>query len=642
MNTQKLVIRSMRKNIKMYYLYFFAMIISISLYFIFSTLQNDQTVVEMVQASMNFSTAFQIAGILLILITIVFTMYATNIFIRRRSQEIGLYQLIGLSKAWVARVLILEHMILGLGALLIGVIVGTLLSRLFLLLFMNVLGIEAKFGLTFSSQALLQTIVVFTCLIAVTSLQIIWTVYRSTLLQLFQASHQKDTFVQRPSIVSGILGFTGLSLIACGYYVSTFIATHADALLFLMLIVLASTILGTYLVFHTTISWILYVYRKRKNGNLGLVNSLSVASLMHRMKGHANSLTLITILSAMTITMISLSYSLYYSTEKDVRLSMPFDFAVENMSEEAAVIANKLEDTQVDFNQYQVNAIRFHGSWVDENQHSKPSHRNRTFLLFSAGQMAQFGVDLEHPQDDEAIYHSSRARIEGMQISSPKQVQYASNNKINLLTVSKHKLQNVMNYIFYGDQLVVSDDTFNRMKDSIQEDEYKEFVTFDVFNILKAEQSATASDIFLADVDSDLYLTDFYSAYEGSRQTFGLLIFIAGFLGLVFILSTGSILYFKQMTEAEQEKGHYRTLRQLGFQVDDIMKGIIRKQLFVYLIPLVIGLTHAAFALNVGSILIAASMFTPILISMAAYILIYLIFTVVTIRYYKSIVANSL
>ncbi|WP_353626090.1 hypothetical protein [Bacillus sp. JCM 19041] len=56
---------------------------------------------------------------------------------------------------------------------------------------------------------------------------------------------------------------------------------------------------------------------------------------MHRMKGHANSLTLITVLSAMTITMISLSYSLYYSTENDVRLAMPFDFAVENMQEEA-------------------------------------------------------------------------------------------------------------------------------------------------------------------------------------------------------------------------------------------------------------------------------------------------------------------
>ncbi|GAA0382217.1 FtsX-like permease family protein [Bacillus horti] len=640
MTTQKLVFRSMRKNIKMYYLYFFAMIFSIALYFIFSTLQNDQTVVEMVQASMNFSTAFQIAGILLILITIVFTMYATSIFIRRRSQEIGLYQLIGLSKAWVARVLILEHTILGLGALLIGTLVGALLSRLFLILFMNLIGLEVTFGLTFSGQALIQTIAVFTCLLAVTAFQIIWTVYRSTLLELFQANHQNDQFVKRPSIVSGILGLAGLSLIGFGYYLSTFIGYNADLLIYFMLIVLVSTILGTYLVFHTTISWILYIFRKRQNGNLGLYNSLSIAPLMHRMKGHANSLTLITILSAMTITMISLSYSLYYSTEKDVRLSMPFDFAVENMPEEAARISSKLEEAQIEFDYYQVDAIRFHGAWVDQD--SNAEHLNRPFLLFSAEQLAQVGLDVERPQDGEAIYHSSRAIIEGMEVLSPKDVQYASNNEVNRLTVSKSKLNNVMNYIFYGGQLLVSEETFERMRDSIQEDEYKELLTFEVFNVLDTEKSDAASDIFLTNVDSDLYIQDFHSAYEGSRQTFGLLIFIAGFLGLVFILSTGSILYFKQMTEAEQEKNHYRTLRQLGFQVNDMMKGIIRKQLFVYLIPLGIGLTHAAFALNVGSILIAASMLTPILMSMAAYIVIYLMFTVVTIRYYKSIVTNAL
>lgn len=361
---------------------------------------------------------------------------------------------------------------------------------------------------------------------------------------------------------------------------------------------------------------------------------------MHRMKGHANSLTLITILSAMTITMISLSYSLYYSIENDTRLAMPFDFAVENMSEEAAIISSRLEKEQIEFDHYQLDAIRFDGAWVEQDP--SVDIRHRTFMLFSAEQMAQVGLDLERPQDGEAIYHSSRAVIEGREVLSPKDVQYASNNAANRLTVSKSKLENVMNYIFYGDQLLVSEETFERMRDSIQEDENKEFLTFEVFHLLDTEKSNTASDIFLTNVDSDQYLTDFYSVYEGSLHTFGLLIFIAGFLGFVFLLSTGSILYFKQMTEAEQERNHYRTLRQLGFQVNDLMKGIIRKQLFVYLIPLGIGLTHAAFALNVGSVLIAASMLTPIIISMTAYIVIYLMFTVVTIRYYKSIVTNAL
>lgn len=638
MTTQKLVFRSMRKNIKMYYLYFFAMIFSISLYFIFSTLQNDHTVMTMADTSVSFSSAFQVAGILLIFITIVFTMYATNIFIRRRSQEIGLYQLIGLSKAWVARVLILEHTILGLGALLIGLLVGTLFSRLFLLLFMNLIGIEAVFGLTFSSQAVIQTIAVFACLIAFTSLQIMMTIYRSTLLQLFQANQQHDHFIKRPSIVSGILGLTGFILIGFGYYVSTFIVEHADSLLFLMLIVLASTILGTYLIFHTTISWILYVYRKKRKGNLGLYNSLSVAPLMHRIKGHANSLTIITILSAMTITMISLSYSLYYSIEEDMRLAMPFDFAVENMQEEAAMIADRLEEERIEFNHFQLNAIRFIGAWVERDLYVG---NRRTFMLFSAEQMVQAGLDIEIPPDGEGIYHSSRANIEGIKLSFPKYVQYASPGEEHRLTISNFKLENVMNYRFWGYQILVSEETFQNIRESIQEDEHTHLLTFDVFHLLDAEKSDIASDIFLTNVDND-FISDFYTEHENSRQTFGLLIFIAGLLGLVFILSTGSVLYFKQMTEAEQEKAHYRTLRQLGFQVNDMMRGIIRKQLFVYLIPLGMGLMHAAFALNVGSVLIAASMLTPIIMSMVAYVFIYLMFMLVTIRYYKSIVINSL
>lgn len=638
MNTQKLVIRSMVKNIKMYYLYFFAMIFSISLYFIFSTLQNDHMVITMADASVSFSSAFQVAGLLLIFITIVFTMYATNIFIRRRSQEIGLYQLIGLSKAWVTRVLILEHTILGMGALLIGLLVGALFSRLFLLLFMNLIGIEAAFGLIFSGKAFIQTIVVFACLIAVSSLQIMMTIYRSTLLQLFQATHQHDKIVKRPSIISAILGLTGFILIGSGYYVSTFIVEYADSLLFLMLIVLASTILGTYLVFHTTISWILYVYRKKRNGNLGLYNSLSIAPLMHRIKGHANSLTIITVLSAMTITMISLSYSLYYSIEEDVRLAMPFDFAVENMQEEAARIADRLEEEQIEFDHLQLNAIRFVGAWVEKDLHVND---RRTFMLFSAEQMAQAGLDIEIPPEGEGIYHSSRANIEGMELSFPKYVQYASPNEEHRLTISNFKLENVMNYRFWGYQILVSEKTFQSIRESIQEDEHTQLLTFDVFHLLDTEKSEIASDIFLTNVDND-FISDFYTEYENARQNFGLLIFIAGLLGLVFILSTGSILYFKQMTEAEQEKTHYRTLRQLGFEVKDMMKGIIRKQLFVYLIPLGLSLIHAAFALNVGSVLIAASMLTPIIMSMVVYVLIYLMFMVATIRYYRSIVINSL
>ncbi|GAK10815.1 bacitracin export permease protein BceB [Geomicrobium sp. JCM 19039] len=311
------------------------------------------------------------------------------------------------------------------------------------------------------------------------------------------------------------------------------------------------------------------------------------------------------------------------------------------MPQEAGTISNRLEEEQIDFHYAELHAIRFDGTWTSKENNA--DERQRTFLLFSSEQLAQAGVDVEQPEEGEAIYYNTRAIIEGMELSFPKEVKFiATNDEEMQLTVSNFKLENVMNYRFFGDQLIVSEATFQSIRENIQVGEFAEVLTYETFQLLDADQSDVASNIFLGNVESDLFITDFHTSYEQSIQTFGLLIFIAGFLGIVFLLSTGSILYFKQMTEAEQEKEHYRTLRQLGFQVNDIMKGIIRKQLFVYIIPLAIGLLHAAFALNVGSVLIVASMLTPIIMSMAAYITIYLMFTILTIRYYRSIVRKAL
>ena len=137
-----LVIRSMRKNIKHYYLYFFALILSVVLYFVFATLQYDSAVVEQSGNSMDMAAAFSVAGILLLFIAGIFVVYANAIFLKRRSREIGLYQLIGLTKGAVARLLIIENALLGAGALIIGIGAGMLVSRVFLLLLMKLVGYE--------------------------------------------------------------------------------------------------------------------------------------------------------------------------------------------------------------------------------------------------------------------------------------------------------------------------------------------------------------------------------------------------------------------------------------------------------------------------------------------------------------------
>ena len=80
---------------------------------------------------------------------------------------------------------------------------------------------------------------------------------------------------------------------------------------------------------------------------------------------------------------------------------------------------------------------------------------------------------------------------------------------------------------------------------------------------------------------------------------------------MAFLFATGSILYFKQMTEAEEERGSFMTLLKIGFSTDDIMMGIHRKQLFSFGLPLLIGICHSYFAVKSGWMLFGTELVVP-------------------------------
>ncbi|MCR6106140.1 ABC transporter permease [Salipaludibacillus agaradhaerens] len=636
MNANKLFFRSIRKNIRMYYLYFFSMIFSISLYYIFATLQQDPSIDQMSDMADGFNNAFQAAGILLIGIIIVFTIYANSIFLRRRSQEIGLYQMIGLPKSWIIRFLVLENVLLGFGSLILGMLVGAILSRFFLIILLNLIGIEDVVGLPFSMYATIQTVIVFTGLIVISIVQIIRMITNNKLVDLFSAENRKDSIEAPDTITSGLLGICSLGLIGSGYYLSTLMLENTDLLLLMILLVLLMTISGTYLLFRVTISWIFHLVRKRKNGHLGLENSLSIAPLMHRLKGNANSLTLITVLSAMTITMVSLSYSLYYSLEKDTRLAMPFDFVIENLEEETESFLMHLEDEEITFDYSQIEALRLKGR-VSES--TSLEEGEQAILLLPAEQMQKAGMDVNVPINGEAILYNSRAVIEGGEGDYPKSVEYSGTEDVETLLILESVLENLINVTFHGQQLLVSEEMLSIYNDVLDEEADLEHTFFDTITIEDPADLERASELY-NELEADLLMTDYYTMYQNALQMNGLIIFVTAFLGLVFLLSTGSILYFKQMTEGEQERQYFKTLRQLGFSEPELMKGVIKKQLLVYLVPLTIGIIHATFALNVGSLMVISSMFIPSVIGMSVYATIYLLFAFLTVNYYRNLIRN--
>ena len=118
--------------------------------------------------------------------------------------------------------------------------------------------------------------------------------------------------------------------------------------------------------------------------------------------------------------------------------------------------------------------------------------------------------------------------------------------------------------------------------------------------------------------------------------------FIVGFLGLTFLITSGCILYFKQMDESEEEKPNYTILRKLGFTETDLLKGIQIKQMFNFGIPLILGLLHSYFAVQSGWFMFGTELWTPMIIVMVLYTALYSIFGLLSVLYYKKVIHSSL
>ncbi|WJY27603.1 FtsX-like permease family protein [Sporosarcina trichiuri] len=633
-----LVLRSMRKNLKHYYLYFFALIVSVVLYFVFASLQHDQMVAAEVSGSLKMSSAFKAAGILLLCIAGVFVLYANSIFLKRRSREVGLYQLVGLSKFTVSRMLVAENLILGTGALAIGIGAGLLVSRVFLLLLMRLVGLEGILSLSFSGAAVAQTVLVFLVLLLLTSLQMIWAVRRSTLIALFKGDRTGENIKKPKTAVSAILAIAGIALISFGYWLS---GRMLNAMLFVnMLLVLGSVILGTYLLFRVTIGWVLYQIRKGKNGHLGVADSLSIAPLMHRMKSNANSLTIITVLSAMTLTMLASSYSSYYSAEKETRLLQPYDYMYDNDEAAAKQFETELERAGIPYRSSVIEGLYVDGEY-EKSLNATFLDKEVSLRVVNAEQMEESGhpVRISGRQSGTVLDGPVYWLLKNTEV--PVGLTIQPDGAREGIQVEKFAEGNAFNTYDFQQTLVVSAEKFKMIKSSVLSGNPEALKRAYVFTI-NSESDLEEAYALYGKIPSEGKRDDYYSAYQQSLQSTGVLIFIAGFLGLVFLISTGSILYFKQMTEAEQEKASYTTLRQLGFSIPEIMKGIMKKQLFVFGLPLAIGLLHSIFAVKSASFIFMSDIRIPTMIAMGVYVAIYLVFAILTVGYYRKTMKTAL
>lgn len=648
MSINQLMFRNLRKNLKNYYLYVFALIFSAALYFAFVTLQYDPSM-DATKGSVKGAAAIKSASVLLVAIVSVFLLYANTIFIKRRSKEIGLFQLIGMTKNRIFRILTAENLILYFGSLVLGIFVGFAFSKLIIMILFKTTGVDAIATLHFSYEALIQTLIVFFVIYLFIMIMNYLFIKRQSILSLFRVTSMTEGKVKKVSFFEIIIGLLGVFLIILGYYISSKLFTGdfttINELFAAMIIILGSVIIGTYLFYKGSVRFIFNIIRKKKNGYLNIKEVLSLSSIMFRMKSNAVLLTIITTVSGLAIGLLSLSYISYYSAEKTAETYVPQDFSITDIQDadqfKAALTTNNISymDRIIDVIQVNVNVENI----LEVNQDTlaidpslmtmpviseqafKDIHLSADETLFtgSSGVLQKFmSMKKTGPIELKGLHDVIPQQYKGIDMNAPVSGFFTSGG----LPVA-----------------IVDETVFDRLKKDIDPAIQKKSSVYIGIDINDQDQLKAANDIFKELGFGDTSVNDSQLEMSNSqKQTMGLIMFIVGFLGLTFLITSGCILYFKQMDESEDEKASYTILRKLGFTQGDLLKGVQRKQLFNFGIPLIVGLLHSYFAVQSGWFLFGTELWTPMIMVMLLYTALYSIFGILSVFYYKKVIKEAL
>ncbi|MFF5996316.1 ABC transporter permease [Lysinibacillus sp. KU-BSD001] len=659
MTLSQLVLRSMQKNIKHYYLYFFALIFSVTLYFSFITLQFNNSVLKATEKSGTATAGFEAASYLLYFIVTFFVLYANHLFMKRRSKEIGLYQLIGMTKGLIVRLIALENMLLFVGAVVIGMSIGFLSSRIFAMILLKVLDYDAVVSMTFSTEAIVRTALIFGVLLIVILIQMAFIIRRVSLLSLFTASKQADERVKRFSLVQMVVGAIGIGLIVYGYYASTklFDLESANNLFLNMIIILVTTIGGTFLVFRFSVSFVINLIRLKKNGHLKSTDVLALTPIMHRMKGNAKSLTLITVLTAVSLAITTLSYITYYSAASQARVTSPTDFTVFDEEGDKFLAGLEMNNIPYETTTYRLKQVKVNVSEiVDVNLKNSPLiNLDAETTVIPLSDFQQIVPEYTLLEGDVLVTNhvGMLAQMLPIKVESVPTVQ--ADEQLFEMRITEVREDLLAGLAIGGGApvFIVTDTQFEEIPTvatmpfakqiSVEvTEEYEERAEslYKAMNLNKLSREVLdeSGEIVVETISQP----SFEQARSATIKSMGVIIFTTAFLGLAFLLATGSILYFKQMSEADEELPSYTILRKIGFSQQDIMRGIYAKQAFNFGVPLLIGLLHSYFAVKSGWFLFGSELVAPLMITMSLYIAMYILFAVLSISYYKKVIKQSL
>lgn len=624
MRFSAIVLKNFKQNLRHYGIYLFSLMLSIALYFSFVTLKYTDSIANGENAKLLNSSA-GIGEKFLFVIIIIFLMYANRLFIKRRTKSFALFQLIGLSRKDLMRMMMLEQAIIFIGTTVIGLLLGLFGSRLLLLIVKKTAQIPLDIKILFEPAALIVTMILVVISFILIMVQSFIFIKRRSIIQLMYDVQQSEATQANMTKAEMTFGILGIAMIGLGYYLSTIMLKNIELTLISAFLILFLTVVGSYFFFRSSVSLIFKSLKRSKRGYVNVTDVVFTASIMHRMKKNAFSLTVIGIISAITITLLSFATISKANIENNVNGLAPHEFTYINEGE-----AQKLE-AYLNAKNIPYNKVVQHVIEVPIVHSDKALHKDVNSLpIISDAEVDKMDVN---PGEITLVNYFKVSETfigldEGVTIDLGRKEKHAP------LEITETSPYNVLSYrAALGRSVgIIDHKTFEMLKATQIKDKDNPPITQVGFDLKSAKDVVKVES---ANEQFNQMLPQSRTSLEKEQLAFsGMFLFVSGFLGVAFLIAAGCIIYIKQMDENEDEMANYQILRKMGYTHQDMFKGLALKIAFNFGLPLIIGLGHAFFAARAFNTLMNGVDFAPVIFAMTVYAVIYLIFAV--LAYYHS------
>lgn len=649
----RLALSGMRKNRSIYYPYILTAVLTTAMMYIMGSLQQITT-----DYSGTLAFSLQLGIVVTSVFSVIFLFYTNSFLMRRRKKEFGLYNILGMEKRHLARLLLWETALMLLLSLVLGLAVGVLLDKLMHLLLSHLVGQAVSLTFAVSPGAMRYTAVLVSLTFVLIWVNSVRQVYFARPVELLRSAEVGE----REPKARWFIALLGLIALGTGYWLSATVKDAGAMILFFFVAVLL-VIAGTYLLFTAGSVTLLKALRKNRRYYYKPDHFISVSGMIYRMKQNAVGLANVCILCTMVLVMVFSTLSLWLGMEDTLNSRIRADIDVRSKTTDIAGLEAAVDEVlqQTDAsreNTWTYRYLSFSALPAKDGFVSPASFTESDMLIASPATFQVLVLEdynrmlglSETLAPGEALLECSRGNFEGDTLRLLDET-FTIKKRISDDLGAGQALASIYDYYC----LVVDGmDTLSRLdrqQQALYGDLSSSVSTTMSFTLVPASEELSREVGTLlrgrAEADGFTSVAERSELHDNLLALYGGLLFVGLFLGLLFTMAMILIIYYKQITEGYEDRERYRIMRKVGLSRREIRRSISSQILIVFFLPLAAAGLHVTFAFpGIVTMFRALSMTNVTLIagcalgSFAAFGMLYGAVYLLTARVYYRIVSQ--